>query len=65
MFIFNTADPLNVVLLLTATILLIFLGKETKNSVIPQVILIVYLVLLVIQANIYTFCKNISWYKYG
>ena len=50
MFILNTADPFNLILLLTATILLIFLGKETKRSVIPQIVLLAYLVVLVMHA---------------
>lgn len=50
MFIFNTADPFNVLLLLAATILLIFLGKETKRSAIVGVLLIVYLVIIVVHS---------------
>ncbi len=50
MFVFNTADPFNCIMLLAATILLIFLGKETKQSLIPQVVLLVYLLLIVIHA---------------
>ena len=54
MIILNTADPFNTVLLLAATILLIFLGKETKNSKIPLVILAIYLVLLVYHSILLT-----------
>ena len=50
MLILNTADPFNVLLILTATVLLIFLGKETKRSVIPQIVLLVYLALVVFHA---------------
>lgn len=48
--IFNTADPLNTILILAATLLLVYLGKETKNSRIPQIVLFVDLVLIVIHA---------------
>ena len=48
--IFNTADPINTILILAATILLIYLGKETKRSIIPQIVLFVHLALIVIHA---------------
>lgn len=48
--IFNTADPINIILILAATLLLVYLGKETKRSIIPQVVLFGDLVLLVIHA---------------
>lgn len=50
MLVLNTSDPLNVLLLLAATILLMLLGKEIKKSLGPQLILIMYLVLLVFHA---------------
>lgn len=48
--IFNTADPINAILILAATLLLVYLGKETKKSIIPQVVLFVHLALLIIHA---------------
>lgn len=48
--IFNTADPVNVILILAATLLLVFLGKETKNSKITLGVLCVHLVLITIHA---------------
>ena len=48
--IFNTADPLNIILILAATLLLVYLGKETKRSLIPQVVLFGDLALLLIHA---------------
>ena len=48
--IFNTADPINTILILAATILLIYLGKETKRSIIPQIVLFVHLALIVVHA---------------
>ena len=47
MIILNTAEPFNTILLLTATVLIIFLGKETKKSFALLVMLIIYLALLV------------------
>ena len=40
--IFNTADPINIILILAATLLLVYLGKETKKSIIPQIVLFVH-----------------------
>jgi len=47
MFLFNTTQPLTVVLLLAATILLIFLGKEIKKPIIPALALMFFLGVLV------------------
>lgn len=49
MFLLNTTEPLTITLLLVATILLIFLGKETKKPAIPAIALMIYLLLLVIH----------------
>lgn len=45
----NISEPINLLLILLATVLLIFLGKEIKKSLIPQVMLFVYLILLVLH----------------
>ncbi len=50
MFLLNTTEPLTVLLLLTITVLLIFLGKEVKKPLIPAIALIAFLVILVIHA---------------
>ncbi len=50
MFMLNTVQPLTLLLLLAATILLIFLGKEIKKPAIPAIALIAFLVILVIHA---------------
>lgn len=50
MFLLNTIQPLTVLLLLAATTLLIFLGKEIKKPAIPAIALIAFLVILVIHA---------------
>ena len=50
MFLLNTIQPLTVLLLLAASVLLIFLGKEIKKPVLPAIVLISFLVILVIHA---------------
>lgn len=50
MFLLNTIQPLTVLLLLAASILLIFLGKEIKKPAIPAALLIAFLIILVIHA---------------
>ncbi len=47
MFIFNIANPITLILMLTITLILIFLGKETKKGYITSVALFVYLALLI------------------
>jgi len=47
--IINISNPTTLVLLLVATVLLIFLGKESKKSRIPQIVLIAYLALLILH----------------
>lgn len=48
--IFNTADPINIILILAATLLLVYLGKETKNSKITLGVLFIHLILIIIHA---------------
>ena len=48
--IFNTADPINTILILAATLLLVYLGKEIKKSLIPQIVLFVHLAVIIIHA---------------
>ena len=50
MFIFNVADPLTLILLLIATLLLIFLGKEIKKPHAPAVALVFFLILVIIHS---------------
>ena len=47
MFVFNITNPMTLVLLLVATVLLIFLGQEIKKSYVTLIPLIAYLILLV------------------
>lgn len=50
MFFINISSPLTLILLLIITILLIFLGKETKKPSIPASSLIFYLLLILIYS---------------
>ena len=50
MFLLITIQPLTVLLLLTVSVLLIFLGKEIKKPILPAIVLIAFLVILVIHA---------------
>lgn len=49
MFIFDISNPITLLLMLAATILLIFLAQEIKKSMIGAVVLFVYLVILIIH----------------
>ena len=50
MTIFNVTEPITLLLLLAATVLLIFLGKETKKSLAPGLALVFYLVLVIMHS---------------
>ena len=50
MFLIYTTAPLTVVLLLVATVLLIFLGKEIKKPIVPALALVFFLGLLIVHA---------------
>ena len=50
MFIIDLTNPLTLILLLTATVLLIFLGKEIKKPHAPAVALIFFLLLILMHS---------------
>ena len=50
MFIIDLTNPLTLILLLTATVLLIFLGKEIKKPHAPAAALIFFLVLILMHS---------------
>lgn len=50
MYIFDVTNPMTLVLLLAATVLLIFLGKEIKKPHAPAIALIFFLILVVIHS---------------
>lgn len=49
MFIFDISNPLTLLLMLAATILLVFLAQEIKKSYISAITLFAYLILLVVH----------------
>ena len=49
MFIFDISNPLTLVLMLAATVLLIFLSQEIKKSYISAIILFAYLIILIMH----------------
>ena len=49
MFIFDISNPLTLLLMLIATILLIFLSQEIKKSYISGIVLFFYITLLIIH----------------
>ena len=50
MFVVNISEPITLLLLTAATVLLIFLGKEVKKSYIPAFALVAYLILVVVHS---------------
>ena len=50
MFLLNTTQPLTVLLFLTATVLLIFLGKEIKKPMAPAIALTAFLLILLMHS---------------
>ena len=49
MFLFDISNPLTLLLMLAATVLLIFLSQEVKKSYIGAISLFTYLIILVIH----------------
>ena len=49
MFYFDISNPLTLLLMLLATVLLIFLAQEIKKSMIGAIVLFVYLILLIVH----------------
>ena len=49
MFYFDISNPLTLLLMLLATVLLIFLAQEVKKSMIGAIVLFVYLILLIVH----------------
>ena len=50
MFIIDVTNPITLILLLAATVLLIFLGKEIKKPYPPAVSLVLFLILVIIHS---------------
>lgn len=49
MFIFDISNPLTLVLMLAATVLLIFLAQEIKKSYVAAIMLFAYLITLIVH----------------
>ena len=49
MFIFDISNPLTLILMSAATVLLIFLAQEIKKSYVAAIILFAYLVILIMH----------------
>lgn len=49
MFIFDISNPLTLILMLAATVLLIFLAQEVKKSYIGAIMLFAYLIILIMH----------------
>lgn len=64
MFIFNISNPITLILMLAITLILIFLGKETKKGYITAVALFMYLALLIMHAvQLLTLTAEFESYK--
>lgn len=51
MFVFDISNPLTLILMLAATVLLIFLSQEIKKSYITAITLFIYLVILIVHVT--------------
>lgn len=51
MFIFDISNPLTLILMLAATVLLIFLAQEVKKSYIGAIVLFAYLIILIVHVT--------------
>lgn len=49
MFVFDISNPLTLVLMLAATVLLIFLAQEVKKSSVAAIMLFAYLIILIVH----------------
>ena len=64
MFIFNISNPITLILMLAITLILIFLGKETKKGYIVAIALFVFLGLLLMHVvQIITLTPEFAEYK--
>lgn len=64
MYIIDVSNVTNLLLLLTATLLLIFLGKEVKKPYIPAIPLAVFLVLSVFHSIQFNLIPEINYDLY-
>ena len=64
MFIIDVTNPLTLVLLLAATVLLIFLGKEIKKPVAPALPLVFFLLLVIMHSVQFMQIPQANYYEY-
>lgn len=60
MFIVDVSDPITLLLLLAATLLLIFLGKEIKKPHAPAIALVLYLILIIVHSIQFAIIDKVS-----
>ena len=62
MFIFDISNPLTLILMLAATVLLVFLAQEIKKSYIAAIVLFAYLIILIMHvAQIATLAEEFRY----
>ena len=49
MFVFDISNPLTLILMLAATVLLIFLAQEVKKSAVAAIMFFAYLIILIVH----------------
>ena len=49
MFVFDISNPLTLILMLAATVLLVFLAQEIKKSYVSAIVLFAYLIILIVH----------------
>ena len=64
MYIFDVTNPMTLVLLLAATVLLIFLGKEIKKPYVPAISLVFFLILVLIHSVQFANIPEINYEQY-
>ena len=65
MFIFDISNPFTLLLMLAATILLIFLSQELKKSYISGIVLFSYITLLILQVlQLVTLAEELKYFVF-
>ena len=64
MFIIDVTNPITLLLLLAATVLLIFLGKEVKKPYAPAIALIFFLLMVIIHSVQFATIPEVNYEEY-
>ncbi len=64
MFIVDITNPLTLILLVIATALLIFLGKEIKKPIAPALPLVFFLLLIIMHSIQFAFLPDANYEQY-